>query len=243
MVARKVCIAFDQDRCFLMQTDKDDEIQSVLIPDVAKIIRNIGAVGIGTRAILGPEDYQLIRAKKPAVPIAGMKEALLWQEQAHFLMPVHELILEYRECRVLGSPPMVYVIAVSKSALQSRYDVLQAAGLSVLNITISECVYAEYIQAHYPGAALVVWVHISQAKAYAVAYVAGDLAAIIRLPSANLEEQARTLMQYYEHHLKGFDQEPLWLVYSHTPMHDMRLMGKTIVLHHASAAYYGGVTF
>ena len=210
---RRVCVSFDHDSCFLACINEHRLVfrGPLAAEDLPESIKQ-GKCSFHTRGVLASRDYQLFRAKKPAVSSAEMREALLWQEQEHFLVPADQLIIEYFGCHTHDSE--VYVVAIPKPILQRRYDVLLAAGLNVQNLTIPEFVYADYIRTYLSTQPLVAWVQWFADHAQVLCYWQGNLVANMRLPK-EVHELQRSLQLFYLDHLRSFQETVCWLIHSH----------------------------
>ncbi len=244
-MSRLLCVSFDQEDCFVSNAvgQKIDPLTPIVPHQLAGQLKASGLVGAKARAVLSSRDYQLLRVKRPSVAAADMKEALLWQEQAHFSVPADQLIIEFVDCRTAGGDKQIYLIAVSKPALQLRYDALKLAGLDVKNLTIPEFVYGEYIQQNMPSTRLVIWVHLFADKSQALAYLDGDLVATSKLPQES-DERRRVLSLFYDEQLAGFQEESVWLMNAEAlplrSLEDLSLItdSRVMAMNHA---YYGGM--
>ena len=202
----QVCISFAQNYCCLAyaQNSQQHVDVGVFYDDLKQKVQAHGMTGAQTLAVLANGDYQLLIAKKPDVPESKIKEALLWQEQARFSLPLDQIILEYFECREIKGEQKFYIVAVAKQQLQTKYQAMNAAGLKVTRITIPELVYASYVQRELRSYACVIWINIFPDQSRALLFANGGLVSTLRLPKieqeadeANQEAMSQALKLFY----------------------------------------------
>lgn len=189
-MSSQVCISFAHNYCCLAysQANQHQVDLGVFYDDLKEKVSSLNKVSAQTLLILAGGDYQLLIAKKPDVPEAKMHEALLWQEQARFSLPLDQIILEYFECRETKGEKKLYVVAVAKQQLQNKYQLVSSAGLKVARITIPELVYASYVQQELSNYACVTWVNLFPDQSRALFFVNGGLASTLRLPKLEQSE-------------------------------------------------------
>ena len=202
----QVCISFAQNSCCLAydQHGQPCAEAAIFYDDLKEKVQANRLVSLPTLAILAESDYQLLKAKKPDVPESKIKEALLWQEQARFFLPLDQIFLEYFECRELNGEQKLYLVAVAKQQLQAKYDLINSSGLKIKRITIPELVYASYIQQKMKSPSCIIWVNIFPDQSKATLFFNGGLISTLRLPTLEKEAMSQALKLFYHEQAAAF---------------------------------------
>lgn len=205
-MSSQVCISFAHSSCCLAvaQNNQQQVDSGIFYDDLKDRVRARQLTSVQTLAVLADGDYQLLKAKKPDVPESKIKEALLWQEQARFSLPVDQIILEYFEYREANGEQKFYLVAVAKQQLQAKYQLLNASGLKLTRITIPELVYASYVQANLSQYASVIWVNLFADQSRALLFANGSLASTLRLPILEQEAVGQALKLFYHEQALAF---------------------------------------
>lgn len=85
-----------------------------------------------------PGDYQLFQVKKPLVDPHEMDNALLWAVQDRIFFPEDDFILSSFPCEKASAAEEVFVVALRKTTLMERLEVLKKHFKGVVSLKIPE---------------------------------------------------------------------------------------------------------
>jgi hypothetical protein len=215
-VRAAVCVAFDRDDCCISYEKQGNLCEELVSREsLSAAIQGLNKQGADAIAVISECDYQLLKVKSPSVSETEMKEALLWQEQAKFILPVNQLVIEYVKCKKSIDRDMLHLIAVAKKPLKANYDTMTLSALKLNKIIIPELVYANYVETHYPEKGAVVWLNFFEDCAQALLFNEGDWVASLRLPElekGELKAMIAPLQLFYQEQVAVLSKEVLWLV-------------------------------
>ena len=173
--------------------------------------------GANCTSYLSPQDFQLLKTKKPNVAQREMIETLKWQEQAKFSQAAEMLVLDYLDIPLADQADQVFVTAVDRAFLERHQDALEAAGLNSQNISISPLAYCPYIKRYLKNYQLIAWLNLFEDSQSINAYYNGELIESLRLPlstNSSVAEQCGLLTRIYEEKLQTYTDNFCWLVNS-----------------------------
>lgn len=113
---------------------------------LAALVREAGAAGMACRWILDPSLYTLLQVDRPAVPEAEWIRALRWKVRDLISFPIEEAVMDAFEVPGLesrGRAPTLYVAVARKEDLRPRIAAIEASGLQMAGIGISDLAFAE----------------------------------------------------------------------------------------------------
>lgn len=113
--------------------------------DVEQLLRDLvveqGWQDMPCSMVLHPVYYQLLLTEAPQVPANELCSAVRWKVKEFLDFPIEEAAIEYfslPDDAYRGRQKMLYVAVLRKSTLQSLVDPVEASGLSVDCIEVSE---------------------------------------------------------------------------------------------------------
>ncbi len=118
------------------------------------LVRESGATGMACEWVLEPGAYSLQQVDKPAVPPAEWVQALRWKVRDLIAFPVDEAVMDAFEVPGLdsrGRPPTLYLAIARKDELRPRIAQIEAAGLVLSKIGISDLAWADAVRTLSPG--------------------------------------------------------------------------------------------
>lgn len=118
------------------------------------LVREAGATGMACDWVLEPGAYSLQQVDKPAVPPSEWVSALRWKVRDLIPFPVDEAVMDAFEVPGLdsrGRPPTLYLAIARKDELRPRIAQIEAAGLQLSSIGISDLAWAEAVRTLSPG--------------------------------------------------------------------------------------------
>lgn len=118
------------------------------------LVREAGAAGMACDWVLEPGAYSLQQVDKPAVPPSEWVSALRWKVRDLIPFPVDEAVMDAFEVPGLdsrGRPPTLYLAIARKDELRPRIAQIEAAGLQLSSIGISDLAWAEVVRTLSPG--------------------------------------------------------------------------------------------
>lgn len=118
------------------------------------LVREAGAAGMACEWVLDPGMYSLQQVDKPAVPPSEWIQALRWKVRDVIGFPIEEAVMDAFEVPGLdsrGRPPTLYLAVARKDELRPRIAQIEAAGLQLAKIGISDLAWAEAVRVLSPG--------------------------------------------------------------------------------------------
>jgi MSHA biogenesis protein MshI len=104
--------------------------------------------------VLEPGAYSLQQVDKPAVPPSEWVQALRWKVRDLIGFPIDDAVMDAFEVPGLdsrGRPPTLYLAVARKEELRPRIAQIEAAGLHLSRIGISDLAWAEAVRTLSPG--------------------------------------------------------------------------------------------
>ncbi|WP_397595569.1 hypothetical protein [Silanimonas sp.] len=118
------------------------------------LVREADAVGMDCEWVLEPGAYSLQQVDKPAVPPAEWVQALRWKVRDLIGFPIDDAVMNAFEVPGLdsrGRPPTLYLAVARKDELRPRIAQIEASGLQLSSIGISDLAWAEAVRTLSPG--------------------------------------------------------------------------------------------
>lgn len=118
------------------------------------LVREADAVGMACDWVLEPGAYSLQQVDKPAVPPSEWVQALRWKVRDLIGFPIDDAVMDAFEVPGLdsrGRPPTLYLAVARKDELRPRIAQIEAAGLQLSRIGISDLAWAEVVRTVSPG--------------------------------------------------------------------------------------------
>ena len=104
-------------------------------------IEKYGLKGHSCNLVLHPSDYQLLLVEAPDVPAEELKQAMKWRIKDLVTEPLEDLIVDVFPLpsdAFRGRTSMTYVVSTSKKVIQQHVKSIEACGLELKSIDISE---------------------------------------------------------------------------------------------------------
>lgn len=223
-MSKRCCtVAFnEQSECVIALKDQG-EVKLLALQESAEALLNFTKKqhlsGTNTTCLLSSRDFQLFKVKKPTVPAAELKEALIWQEQSRFSEAVDQLAIEYFDCpsEPKQTGQRVFIFSTNQNNLKARFQTLDSAQLEVNDITTPGLSYGKYIQKQFPQQDLVVLCHLFKDLTQAQVFYQGALVEVARLPlyqPGNVKDVITSLSELLSNKLAAWEAEPLWVINS-----------------------------
>lgn len=121
---------------------------------LGSLVQEAGAAGMACEWILEPGAYSLQQVDKPSVPPSEWVQALRWKVRDLIGFPIDEAVMDAFEVPGLdsrGRPPTLYLAVARKDELRPRIAQIEAAGLRLSSIGISDLAWAEAVRILSPG--------------------------------------------------------------------------------------------
>jgi MSHA biogenesis protein MshI len=118
------------------------------------LVREADASGMACEWVLEPGAYSLQQVDKPAVPEAEWIQALRWKVRDLIGFPIDDAVMDAFEVPGLdsrGRPPTLYLAVARKDELRPRIAQIEAAGLQLERIGISDLAWAQAVRTLSPG--------------------------------------------------------------------------------------------
>jgi len=118
------------------------------------LVREADALGMACEWVLEPGAYSLQQVDKPAVPPAEWVQALRWKVRDLIGFPIDDAVMDAFEVPGLdsrGRPPTLYLAVARKDELRPRIAQIEASGLQLSSIGISDLAWAEAVRTLSPG--------------------------------------------------------------------------------------------
>jgi MSHA biogenesis protein MshI len=118
------------------------------------MVREADAMGMACEWVLEPGAYSLQQVDKPSVPQAEWVQALRWKVRDLIGFPIEDAVMDAFEVPGLdsrGRPPTLYLAVARKDELRSRIAQIEAAGLQLSRIGISDLAWSDAVRVLSPG--------------------------------------------------------------------------------------------
>lgn len=118
------------------------------------LVREAGAAGMACEWVLEPGAYSLQQVDKPSVPPSEWVQALRWKVRDLIGFPIDEAVMDAFEVPGLdsrGRPPTLYLAVARKDELRPRIAQIEASGLQLSKIGISDLAWADAVRTLSPG--------------------------------------------------------------------------------------------
>lgn len=123
--------------CDCYSYDNQDDLESVL----ATMVKENQLQGVPCSWILHGDQYQIIQSEALPVSTHEFQAAIRWKvrELVHF--PIEEAVIDsfaLPQAKIAGARPMIMVIIANQSFLRNTADVINASGLNLQVIDVTE---------------------------------------------------------------------------------------------------------
>lgn len=124
-------------QCAFFPADKEDAQGDVL----ERLVKELGLKGASTVAVLDPGSYSLLQVEAPEVEPGELRSAIRWRIKDLLDFHIDDAVLDIfdmPESKHHSGPHLMYVVAAKAGRIQQHVDQMEAAGLDIAAIDVTE---------------------------------------------------------------------------------------------------------